>query len=214
MANSYPSGAHRLFAAIHGLQRTVCSVPSGRTLLCVLLVHELIRFARMAITSTSGPIEGLPSTAAQEFAAQHYASSGAQQLGMDQAALAALLAQVVLQVGVFGDAGAELGFLASLAWTSWYLPTPARKATSAPGNCFLPATGIRCMNRHTRSRGRRVEHAAWRIRFMQSSMASIPRASSGPRSCCITRDEVRCRAGCGSSPRRRMSINIGVCAVR
>ncbi len=68
----------------------------------------------MAITSTSGPIEGLPSTAAQEFAAQHYASSGAQQLGMDQAALAALLAQVVLQVGVFGDAGAELGFLASL----------------------------------------------------------------------------------------------------
>jgi RNA polymerase sigma-70 factor len=62
----------------------------------------------------SGPIEERPSAAVQEFACQRYVPSGAEQFGIDQAALAAVLAQVVSQAGPFGEAGAEIRFLASL----------------------------------------------------------------------------------------------------
>jgi RNA polymerase sigma-70 factor (ECF subfamily) len=67
----------------------------------------------MPLAPTSGPIEERPS-AAEEFARQHYVSSGAQQFGIDQAAFAAVLTQVVLQTGTLGDDAAELRFLASL----------------------------------------------------------------------------------------------------
>jgi RNA polymerase sigma-70 factor (ECF subfamily) len=68
----------------------------------------------MALAPTSGTIEERPSAAVEEFARQHYISSGAEQFGMDQAALAAVLAQVVSQAGPFGEAAAEMRFLASL----------------------------------------------------------------------------------------------------
>jgi RNA polymerase sigma-70 factor, ECF subfamily len=68
----------------------------------------------MALAPTSGPIEERPSAAVQEFARQHYVSSGAQQFGMDQAAFAAVLTQAVLQTGPFGDDAAEMRHLASL----------------------------------------------------------------------------------------------------
>ncbi len=68
----------------------------------------------MALAPTSGPIEERPSAAVEEFARQHYVSSGAQQFGIDQASLAAVLAQVVSQAGPFGEAAAEMRFLASL----------------------------------------------------------------------------------------------------
>ena len=68
----------------------------------------------MALAPTSGTIEERPSAAVQEFASQHYGPSGAQQFGMDQAAFAAVLTQVVVQAGRSGDATSELRFLASL----------------------------------------------------------------------------------------------------
>ncbi len=68
----------------------------------------------MAMAPTSGPIEEQPSAAVQEFACQHYVSSGAQQFGMGLAELAAVLVKVVLQAGPFGDEAAETRFLASL----------------------------------------------------------------------------------------------------
>ncbi len=68
----------------------------------------------MALAPTSGPIEERPSAAVEEFARQHYVSSGAQQFGFDQASLAAVLAQVVSQAGHLGEAAAEMRFLASL----------------------------------------------------------------------------------------------------
>jgi len=68
----------------------------------------------MALASTSGPIEERPSAAVEEFARQHYVSSGAQEFGMDQAAFAAVLTQVVLQTGPLGDEAAEMRFLTSL----------------------------------------------------------------------------------------------------
>jgi RNA polymerase sigma-70 factor (ECF subfamily) len=68
----------------------------------------------MALAPTSGPIEERPSAAAEEFARQHYVSSGAQQFGIDQAAFAAVLTQVVLQTGPLGDDAAEMRFLTSL----------------------------------------------------------------------------------------------------
>jgi RNA polymerase sigma-70 factor, ECF subfamily len=62
---------------------------------------------------TSGSIER-PSAAVEEFARQHHASSGAQQLGMDHAAFAGLLTQIALQAGPFDDDAAAMRFLTSL----------------------------------------------------------------------------------------------------
>src|SRR5580765_2643826 len=108
----FTSQGAALSAASYGLQRTCWCVSSGRTLPCVLLALELIRFAHMALAPTSGPIEERPSAAVEEFARQHYVSSGAQQFGFDQASLAAVLAQVVSQAGHLGEAAAEMRFLA------------------------------------------------------------------------------------------------------
>ena len=68
----------------------------------------------MPLAPTSGPIEERPSAAVEEFARQHYVSSGAQQFGIDQVAFAAVLTQVVLHTGPLGDNAAEMRFLTSL----------------------------------------------------------------------------------------------------
>ena len=68
----------------------------------------------MASVSAPGPVEVPPSRAVQEFAARHYLACGAQQFGMDEPALAKVLAQVAAQGGVCGDDAAEQAFLASL----------------------------------------------------------------------------------------------------
>jgi RNA polymerase sigma-70 factor (ECF subfamily) len=68
----------------------------------------------MALTSPAGAFEGQPSALVEEFAAQHYGSCGAAQFGLDPAALARVLAQVVKQAGASVDAASELSFLGSL----------------------------------------------------------------------------------------------------
>lgn len=68
----------------------------------------------MAVTSSAGTPGEQPSVAVQEFAVERYGSCGAAQFGLDQAALARLLAQVVTQAGLFDDSDSELRFLDSL----------------------------------------------------------------------------------------------------
>jgi RNA polymerase sigma-70 factor, ECF subfamily len=68
----------------------------------------------MASVPTPGRLDSQLSGIVQEFAAEHYAASGAQRLGLDAAAVAAILADVVDQ-GNCAAAEAELRtFLASL----------------------------------------------------------------------------------------------------
>ena len=68
----------------------------------------------MASVPSPGPLEEQPSAAVQEFAAREYEASGAGEYGMDRAAFAVVLTQIVVQAGHGGDAGAELRFLESL----------------------------------------------------------------------------------------------------
>jgi len=68
----------------------------------------------MVSAPVSGPLDAQPSAAVREFVAQHYEASGAQQFGMDRAALVAVLAEVVKQRNPFSDEVAERSFLASL----------------------------------------------------------------------------------------------------
>src|SRR5271165_1811259 len=68
----------------------------------------------MASAPVSGPLDAQPSAAVREFVAHHYEASGAQQFGMDRAALVAVLAEVVKQRNPFSDDVAERSFLTSL----------------------------------------------------------------------------------------------------
>src|SRR5271157_1978171 len=68
----------------------------------------------MASVPSPGPLGEQPSAAVLKFAAREYEASGAGEFGMDRAAFATVLAQVVAQAVHGGDAGAELRFLESL----------------------------------------------------------------------------------------------------
>jgi len=68
----------------------------------------------MASVPSPGPLGEQPSAAVLKFAAREYEASGAGEFGMDRAAFAMVLAQVVAQAVHGGDAGAELRFLESL----------------------------------------------------------------------------------------------------
>ncbi len=68
----------------------------------------------MASIPTPGRLVEQPSAAVQGFADRQYGASGAQQFGIDLAAFAALLAQVVAQACPAGDAAAQQRFLESL----------------------------------------------------------------------------------------------------
>jgi len=68
----------------------------------------------MAFAPVSGPLDAQPSAAVMEFAARHYEASGAQRFGMDQPALATVLAEVVKQRHPSSDDVAERSLLTSL----------------------------------------------------------------------------------------------------
>lgn len=68
----------------------------------------------MASASFSGPLDAQPSAVAREFAARHYAASGAREFGIDEPRLAAILAEVVKHRDPSGDDVLEKPFLASL----------------------------------------------------------------------------------------------------
>ena len=68
----------------------------------------------MASAPVSGPLDAQPSAAVLEFVVQHYEASGAQQFGLDQPALAAVLAEVVKQRNPSSDDVAERSFLTAL----------------------------------------------------------------------------------------------------
>ena len=68
----------------------------------------------MASVPSPGPLEEQPSAAVQEFTAREYEASGAGEYGMDRAAFAVVLTQIVVQAGHVGDAGGESRFLESL----------------------------------------------------------------------------------------------------
>jgi len=68
----------------------------------------------MAPVTNADPTQEQPSAAVQEFAARSYAGSGAAQFGIDQGALARVLARVVAHNGAAGNEAAELRLLESL----------------------------------------------------------------------------------------------------
>ena len=68
----------------------------------------------MASVPTPGPVEERPSLAVQELVARWYKASGAEQFGIDHAALAGMVAQVVMKACSSGDAEAQRRFLESL----------------------------------------------------------------------------------------------------
>jgi RNA polymerase sigma-70 factor (ECF subfamily) len=68
----------------------------------------------MASAPLTGSLEAQPSAAVREFAAHHYEGCGAQQWGMEEAALIGVLAEIVNQRNPAGDNITELNFLMSL----------------------------------------------------------------------------------------------------
>lgn len=68
----------------------------------------------MASAPVSGPLDTQPSAVVREFAVLHYEASGAREFGIDESALAAILAEVVKHVAPAADAGLEQTFLVSL----------------------------------------------------------------------------------------------------
>src|SRR5271166_1706822 len=95
------------------LQRRL-GVSNGRTFGSVLLAHNLIRFAQMASAPASGPLSAQVSALVQEFAAQYYQESGAEQFGIDQAGLEEILCGVVSQWECAAERSGVRGFLALL----------------------------------------------------------------------------------------------------
>jgi len=68
----------------------------------------------MASAPNPGGLEGRPTAAVREFVARHYLACRAAQFGIDEAALANILAHVVKQACPAGDGEAEQQLLASL----------------------------------------------------------------------------------------------------
>jgi len=68
----------------------------------------------MALATPPEPLEEQPSAAIQEFAADAFEGCGAEQFGIDQGGLAAILADVVERAGPFENDAAALQFLGSL----------------------------------------------------------------------------------------------------
>jgi RNA polymerase sigma-70 factor, ECF subfamily len=79
-----------------------------------LRARDLIRFAPMASAPASGPLDTHVSLVVQEFAAQHYADSEAEQFEIDQARLADILCGVVSQWDRAVEEPGVRGFLALL----------------------------------------------------------------------------------------------------
>src|SRR5271166_2447037 len=74
----------------------------------------LIRFAQMASAPASGPLSTQLYAVVQEFAAQHYQESGAEQFGIDQVGLAEILCGVVSQWECGAEGSGVLGLLSLL----------------------------------------------------------------------------------------------------
>jgi RNA polymerase sigma-70 factor, ECF subfamily len=91
----------------------------------------------MASVPSPGPLAEQPSAAVQEFAARQYGASGAEQFGMDAAALAELLAQVVTQASVSDDAEGQRRFLESLRLEELVLARACARGNERAWEVFL-----------------------------------------------------------------------------
>src|SRR6516165_684682 len=91
----------------------------------------------MALSSPAGTFGEQPPAELREFAVAHYGASGAAEFGLDHAALAVLLAQVVTQAGPFDDVAAELRFLASLRLEELVLARACAQGNERAWEVFL-----------------------------------------------------------------------------
>lgn len=91
----------------------------------------------MASAPASGPLHPQPSAALREFAARHYEVSGAQHFGIDESALAVLLAEIVSRRGPAGSHVDEQDFLDSLHLEELVLARACAKGNDRAWEIFL-----------------------------------------------------------------------------
>lgn len=84
-----------------------------------------------------GPLAEQPSAAVREFAAHQYEASGAEQFGMDQAALAGMLARVIAQGGMSCAADCQQSFLESLRLEELVLARACAEGNERAWEIFL-----------------------------------------------------------------------------
>ena len=91
----------------------------------------------MASAPLPGLSNALPSAAVREFAAQHYETSGAREFGMDEAALAALLAEVAGHREGAASEIPEPSFLSSIRLTELVLARGCAEGNDRAWEVFL-----------------------------------------------------------------------------